>query len=143
EKTMIRLATPIMLAAMPTQVSAWAARVSSRSWPTGRSSGVAGAEGWERNAGSCTMGFTMGNCLLPSPRQAAELFLVQNGDLPPAEGDDALLGEVFQHLGDHLPGAADVPGHLLVGEGEDRPLAGVLVPEEDGRPPVHAHKEDL
>ena len=65
--TMIRLDTPIMLAAMPTHPSAWAAKVSKRSCPTGRSSAVAGAEGWARKMGSFIMGRTIGMppCLTP------------------------------------------------------------------------------
>ena len=51
-KAMMRLQTPIMLAAMPTQLSLWAVRVSSRSWAVARSSAVAGAAFWARNVSS-------------------------------------------------------------------------------------------
>ena len=54
---MMRLRTPIMLAAMPTQPSAWAVSVSSKSRAMGASSGVAGADFCARNNGSCMIGW--------------------------------------------------------------------------------------
>ena len=55
----MRRATPIMLAAMPTQPSAWASSVSSRSAATGRSSGVAGSDFRARNSTSLQISRTM------------------------------------------------------------------------------------
>src|SRR5699024_8447425 len=56
---MMRLDTPIMLAARPTQPSAWASSVSSRSAATGRSSGVAGSDFRARNSTSLQISRTM------------------------------------------------------------------------------------
>lgn len=57
--TMIFLEMPIIFAAKPTQCSLFAWRVSRRSVPIGRSSGVAISEGILRNSSSFMMSFIM------------------------------------------------------------------------------------
>lgn len=57
--TIIRLRTPIIFAAMPTQLSLCAISVSSRSCATNRSSFVAGYDFPARNIGSCISSLTI------------------------------------------------------------------------------------